>query len=119
MDPVAEILILIDRINYVRMKISRKRSVEFYPLDPGRGNGSQESRERRRTLEQFHSRVGLRTIAVNVLADEMDFLNARAAGIVGRSEVHVHRAFVPPVGIRTRARRRSGRGGNRVGGRGR
>src|SRR5581483_3280090 len=76
MNPLAKIFILVDSRHDVRMKVARKGSRELYSLHPGRGDGAQQAAERSRTFETFQSVVGLRSIAVYVLPDEMNFLVA-------------------------------------------
>src|SRR5687767_6737308 len=75
MYPVTEIFIFIYRFDYIRMKISGKRRGKFYSFDAGCRNCPKQTGKECRAGEFFETRFGFRTITVDVLADQVDFLN--------------------------------------------
>src|SRR5687767_6617389 len=64
------------------MKIARKRSRKLNPLDPGRGDGSQQTRKERRAFEVLQPRFCFRPVAVHVLADQMNLAIAVIAKLL-------------------------------------
>jgi hypothetical protein len=78
MNPVAEIFVFIHRIHNIRVKITRERSIEFYPLDPGRSDRPEKPRKSRCSVNTFKAGVRLWPVAIHILADQMNFFYALA-----------------------------------------
>src|SRR5262245_52370129 len=72
MDPVAEILVLVDCSNDVRMKIAWERRRELDAVDAGCGNGSQQPGKHRRAFHVLKPEFHLRAITVHVLPNQMN-----------------------------------------------
>src|SRR4051812_7315221 len=75
-DPIAEILVLLDGINDIVAKITGKRGRELDPLDPGRRDGTEEAGERRLPCKTLEARLDVGPITVDVLTDQMNFLDS-------------------------------------------
>src|SRR5438067_8604716 len=86
MNPVAEIFVLIYRGNDVRVKIARERSRKLNSLHPSRRNRTQQTTERSRTLETLKARCGSWSIAIYVLANQVNLFVAMAAQFVNLSD---------------------------------
>src|SRR5437763_17113916 len=82
MNPVAKVLVFIDCVHNVGMKVPRKGSRELDPLHAGRSRGPQQPAKWRRPLEAFQARLGLRTITVHVLPDQVNLAIASGAQLV-------------------------------------
>src|SRR5689334_749700 len=72
MNPVAEVLVLFDSGDDVRVEVTRKRSSEFNTRHSRRGDGAQQTAERRRAFEIFEAVFDARPVAVNVLPDQVN-----------------------------------------------
>src|SRR5215813_382225 len=71
--PLAEILMFINRRHNVGMKIAGKGGGELDALHSRGRDGPQQTAERCGTRKSFESVLGPRAIAVDVLADQMNF----------------------------------------------
>src|SRR5688572_24917142 len=67
---------LIYRINYIRMKVSRERGCKFNSGHPSRSDRSQKFRERRSPSKSLQTLLYLRAIAVYVLPYQLNLFKA-------------------------------------------
>src|SRR5205814_5383188 len=79
MDPVTKVLVLVDGGDDIGMKVARKRSRELNSFDSSGRNSAQQARERRHSVEPCQTRVRRWTIAINVLADQVNLTIAKTA----------------------------------------
>src|SRR5262249_7168894 len=76
-NPIAEGRILFDCRNDVRMEITRERGGELDARQTSRSHCAQETAERRRACESFETVFNAWPVAIDVLADKMNFLVAK------------------------------------------
>ena len=79
MDPVAKVLVLVDRGHDIRMKVARKGCRKLNSLDSRCRCGSQQTAEGGGAFQAFESGFSFGPIAIDVLADQMNLAVAMIA----------------------------------------
>src|SRR6266542_3487610 len=77
MDPITEIWILLERADYVGMKVTGKRGCEFDSLQAGISDRSQQTGEGSGSRMLFHACLQAWPVTIYVLPNEMDLLIAK------------------------------------------
>src|SRR2546423_6122549 len=81
-DPLAEIVVLINRRHDVRMEVAWKRSGEFYALHFGGGHRPQQATEWGGALDFFQTTLSPGTITIHILTNQMNLSVPVAAKFV-------------------------------------
>src|SRR5215510_864985 len=73
MNPLTKIVVLVDGRNNVGMEIARERGSKLDSLHTGCRDRAQQTTERRRSLEAYQAVIGLWSVTVYVLPDQVNF----------------------------------------------